>query len=217
MKLCMIADTHEMHTKVIVPECDVLIHAGDLTGKGSTAQTSRALEWLNIQPARHIVFIAGNHDFFFQDHSDAARDWIANYPRFTYLENTGKTIEGIKFWGSPYTPEFLNWAFMYGRNEGNKYWDMIPIGVDVLITHGPPHGILDQSCPLMDSEHLGCRDLRMAVQHVRPRIHVFGHIHGGHGTMATVGTDWENKPVYYNASVVNEAYKVIHAPYVVEI
>jgi hypothetical protein len=97
------------------------------------------------------VVCAGNHDRYFQNSPHDARFLFTNA---TYLENTGVTIDNVTFWGSPYTPEFLNWAFMYTRGSGAKYWDQIPDGLDVLITHGPPFGILDQVAP--DGEHLGC-------------------------------------------------------------
>lgn len=216
MKLVLISDTHEMHEQVTIPPCDVLIHAGDLTGRGSPARTQMALEWLDRQPAKHVICIAGNHDFFFQNYPDAAKDLLAN-TRVKYLENSGTEIDGVIFWGSPMTPEFLNWAFMYSREngEGEDIWGQIPYNLDVLITHGPPHGILDKA--EKDGAYLGCRDLYYAVNQVKPRIHVFGHIHGGYGTNATVGTDWQRKPVYYNASVVNEAYQVVNKPWEVEL
>ena len=215
MKLVLISDTHEMHEQVTIPPCDVLIHAGDLTGRGSPARTQMALEWLDKQPAKHVICIAGNHDFFFQNYHQAARDLVCN-TRIHYLENQGISIDGLNFWGSPYTPEFMQWAFMYDRAMVGQ-WDNIPNDTDVLITHGPPMGILDQSAPHLNSERLGCYDLWKAVQRILPKIHVFGHIHGGYGTSATVGTDWQRKPVYYNASVVNEAYQVVNKPWEVEL
>jgi len=118
----------------------------------------------------------------------------------TYLENIGVTIEGVSFWGSPYTPEFLNWAFMYPRGHAaNQYWDQIPAGLDVLITHGPPYGILDQSAP--GEEHLGCAELLKAVQKKKPKVHIFGHIHGGAGTFENGDTR------FVNAAYLNERYK----------
>ena len=88
------------------------------------------------------------------------------------------TIDNITFWGSPYTPEFLNWAFMYPRGTSSKlYWNLIADNLDVLVTHGPPFGILDETAP--GKEHLGCEELLNAVKEKEPRVHLFGHIHGG--------------------------------------
>jgi Icc-related predicted phosphoesterase len=188
----------------------VLIHAGDLTGRGSPARTQIALEWLDRQPAKHVIFIAGNHDLFFQDYPDVAKDLVSN-TRLVYLENSGTEIDGLKFWGSPYTPEFMDWAFMYPREDGEKIWGKIPYNSDVLITHGPPVGILDKASK--QGDYLGCRDLYYAVNQVKPRIHVFGHIHGGYGTGSINGID----TVFYNASQVNEAYQVVNKPWIVNL
>lgn len=209
MKLVLIADTHEQHDKVVVPPCDVLIHAGDLTGRGSPTRTDAALAWLDKQPAKHVIFIAGNHDFFFQKYPAIACDLLQNR-RVIYLENAGIEIDGVKFWGSPYTPEFLDWAFMYNRALGAQQWAQIPSDTNVLITHGPPYGILDTS--VAGGPKLGCSDLGRAVQRLaRLKLHVFGHIHGGHGHEASSVHE------FYNASVVDEAYHVVHKPFEVEI
>lgn len=109
-------------------------------------------------------------------------------------------IGGLGFWGSPYTPEFLHWAFMYPRGKAaDEHWDRIPNGLDVLITHGPPFGILDQTTP--DGNHLGCERLLVAVQEKRPKLHVFGHIHGGAGTRNIGATQ------FVNAAYLNEIYR----------
>jgi hypothetical protein len=103
-------------------------------------------------------------------------------------------------WGSPYTPEFLNWAFMYPRgSSANRYWDQIPHGLDVLITHGPPFGILDQTAP--GEQHLGCEELLKAVEEKKPRVHLFGYIHGGAGLFENEATR------FVNAAYLNERYK----------
>jgi hypothetical protein len=115
------------------------------------------------------------------------------------LENSGVTIDNIRFWGSPYSPEFLDWAFMYHRGSGARYWDLIPLDLDVLITHGPPFGILDQIAP--GEMHLGCEELLKAVEEKKPRVHLFGHIHGGAGT-------FENEVTRFaNAAHLNERYR----------
>lgn len=211
MKLVLISDTHEMHEQVKIPPCDVLIHAGDLTGRGSPARTQMAIEWLDEQPAEHVIAIAGNHDFFFQDYPEAARDLLAQ-TRVRYLENSGVTIYGVKFWGSPWTPRFCDWAFMYDRSQGGP-WQEIPDDTNVLITHGPPLGILDTASP--GSERLGCYDLSRAARSLsKLKVHVFGHIHGGYGY--AIG-DYPSVPQFYNASIVNEDYRVANKPWEVEL
>lgn len=206
MKVVLISDTHEQHDKVPIPECDILIHAGDFTYRGEHLATQIALEWLDRQPAKHIVAIAGNHDWLFEKQPEAALE-ILSKTRIKYLENSAIEIGGLKFWGSPITPEFMNWAFNCDRADIFKYWQNIPTDTDVLITHGPPLGVLDQAAPHKNTEHLGCYDLAHFVSVISPRIHVFGHIHGGHGSQQGTTTR------FFNASVVNEAYAVEYAPF----
>ena len=154
-------------------------------------------DWLGKQPFENRIVIGGNHDRFFQNSPEQARGILTNA---IYLENSGVTINGVSFWGSPYTPEFLNWAFMYPRGESaRKYWDQIPQALDVLITHGPPFGILDQVD--LVGEHLGCAELLKAVEVKKPKVHIFGHIHGGAGTFNNGVTR------FINAAYLNERYK----------
>jgi len=207
MKLCLISDTQNQHEQVKMPYADILIHAGDLTMSGTVEECRHALRWLNSQPYEHIVMVAGNHDFAFE-HPDRKKLILEGMNRIHYLENEGTTISGLKIWGSPVTPWFCDWAFNVNRGSAiKKIWDTIPENTDVLITHGPPMGILDQSVS-GKTDHLGCEELAERIETVvLPKIHVFGHIHGGYGS----------KGRYHNASVVNEAYQVSNSPIVVEI
>jgi Icc-related predicted phosphoesterase len=211
MKIVLIADTHEQEQSVAIPPCDLLIHAGDLTFWGEYLRVLKALTWLDKQPATDIVLIAGNHDWLFDTSPEDAKTLLKG-TRIHYLENSGMTLNGLTFWGSPITPAFMGWAFNCDRADIFKYWDQIPEKTDILITHGPPLGILDQAAPhLKNSESLGCYDLRKYVNKINPKIHVFGHIHGGYGFYENDETQ------FYNASVLNEAYNVTNAPWVVEI
>jgi len=198
MRIVTISDTHALHFGVEkLPEGDVLVHAGDFMNSGYDLQDIRSFNnWLGEQSFRHKVVCAGNHDRYFENCPQEARSLLTNA---TYLENTGVTIDNVTFWGSPYTPEFLNWAFMYPRGSGAKYWDHIPLGLDVLITHGPPFGILDQVAP--GEVHLGCAELLESVEQKKPKIHLFGHIHGGAGTFERGATR------FVNAAYLNEQYK----------
>jgi Icc-related predicted phosphoesterase len=198
MRLVVISDTHGLHNSIDeLPDGDVLVHAGDFMNSGYDPKDVLSFNrWLGEQPFKHRVVCAGNHDRYFQNSPHEARFFLTNA---TYLENTGVTIDNVTFWGSPYTPEFLNWAFMYTRGSGAKYWDQIPDVLDVLITHGPPFGILDQVAP--DGEHLGCAELLESVEQKRPRVHLFGHIHGGAGVFESDVTR------FVNAAYLNEQYK----------
>jgi Icc-related predicted phosphoesterase len=157
------------------------------------------------------VLIAGNHDFFFEvAKPEEVEALIAEYPGITYLNDSGATIEGIKFWGSPVTPFFHNWAFNRWPDEIKPHWDLIPEGIDVLITHGPPEGILDFT--EYDRDHVGCPTLLEKVKQIKPKVHVFGHIHEARGKEEIDGT------VFINASMVTLRYELRYEmPYIVNV
>lgn len=199
MRLVVISDTHGLHNGIQeLPDGDVLIHAGDFMNSGyDPADIQSFNRWLGEQPFKHRVVCGGNHDRYFQNSPQQARALLTNA---NYLEDDGITIDSVSFWGSPYTPEFLNWAFMYARGlEARQHWNQIPSNLDVLITHGPLFGILDQVMP--GSTHLGCEELLKAVEEKKPKVHLFGHIHGGAGTFDNGITR------FVNAAYLNEQYK----------
>jgi Icc-related predicted phosphoesterase len=199
MRLVLISDTHGLHHRLrTLPEGDILIHAGDFMNAGRDLHEVISFnQWLGRQSFKYRIVCAGNHDRLFENQPDIARALLSNA---LYLEESGITIEGLSFWGSPYTPEFFCWAFMYPPGErAQEHWNRIPDKLDVLITHGPPHGILDQSSP--GEAHLGCIELAKAVSRKKPRVHVFGHIHGGAGLYSDDATK------FVNAAYLNENYK----------
>ena len=174
MKIVTIADTHGLHNQLKnIPDGDILIHAGDLTNIGEIDDVIKFNEFLGKLPHRKKIVVAGNHDFCFEK-EPGTRDLLTNA---IYLEDSEVTIGGIKFYGSPWTPRFGNWAFMLFRcGEQLKYrWDLIPNDTDILITHGPPLGILDTVLPR--DENVGCELLIKKVQKVKPKYHIFGYIH----------------------------------------
>jgi Icc-related predicted phosphoesterase len=212
MILVLLSDTHGKHRHFAIPPGDVLIHAGDfMCDHRDPHDITSFISWFGKQPHRHKILVAGNHDGFVQRHPEESRKLFeqSNTP-VHYLENSGVELEGVRFWGSPVQPEFNNWFFNVPRGpEIKKYWDKIPQSTDVLITHGPPAGIRDWVKPGQDS--LGCWDLLQAVRRVKPKVHVFGHIHGGYGEHESLGTR------FYNASLLNEAYQATNEPHVVEL
>ena len=206
MKLVLISDTHEQHESISVPDGDVLIHAGDFTYSGEASAAEEFNDWLGRLPHQHKILICGNHELTFE------HDWNTYAPLITnatLLNNSGTEIDGLKFWGSPITPRFLIWAFMMDEPELSQHWQKIPADTDILITHGPPSGILDKPHPKKKS--CGDRPLGQRVKEIAPKLHVFGHIHGGYG----IQVDGEIQ--YVNASSVDEAYKPVNEPIVVEI
>jgi len=111
-------------------------------------------------------------------------------PDVVYLEDAGATLMGFRFWGSPWQPEFNDWAFNLPRGAAlREKWGAIPEGIDVLVTHGPPAGIGDR---VATAGRQGCVDLRERVRQVRPRVHLFGHIHQDGGLWLVEGTTFAN-------------------------
>lgn len=182
MKIVCIADTHGYHERLRIPGGDVLIHAGDLTEFGQTYEVRMAVDWLAAQPHLHKIFVAGNHDRCIEERNSQFRSQVASRPGVIYLQDSGITIDGVKFWGSPVQPWYYDWAFNRQRGaEIRAHWDLIPRDTKVLITHGPPRFILDEN---IKRQNQGCEELREVVLTKLPklRLHVFGHIHppGGH-------------------------------------
>jgi Icc-related predicted phosphoesterase len=207
-RLCLISDTHNKLDAVDLPPADILIHSGDATNVGSVKEVASFNQQLGRvkDGYRHIIFVAGNHDFLFEKNPHTARSMMTNC---TYLRDGEVTIEGLRIYGSPWQPRFFDWAFNLNRGpEIAKKWSLIPHDLDILITHGPPLGILDIS---MAGEHVGCADLLARVEQAKPRYHIFGHIHHSYGiTKGEVTT-------FVNASTCNENYQAVNAPIVIDI
>ncbi len=175
MRIVCISDTHEQHEELDVPSGDLLLHAGDFGFRQSGSSTEKLREfnrWLGRLPHRYKVVIPGNHDDLVAQRKNRAQ--ITNA---TLLVNSGVEIEGIRIWGSPITA--LYGAFvMEDASQRKKHWAKVPMGTDILLTHGPAFGILDQE----NDAHLGDPELSEAIERVRPRLHVCGHVHSGYGT-----------------------------------
>jgi Icc-related predicted phosphoesterase len=179
----MISDTHEDKPKL--PKGDVLIHCGDVLGWGDEKEYYEFIEWFSSQPHKHKIVIAGNHDIVLDDPQTklAIRSKLEE-AGIVYLQNTHTEIDGKVFYGSPWTPKFGDWSFMM-----HAVYNNIPDKVDVLITHGPPAGILDQN---FYKEQCGCHATLDLVLRLKPRIHTFGHIHESNGMLFTPSTIFVN-------------------------
>lgn len=204
MRIVTLSDTHGHHRKVSVPEGDVLIFAGDFMTSGyNFHEVGDFAQWFTSLPHPKKIWIAGNHDRAVESNKKAC---LPVFKGSVYLENDSTEYFGVKFYGSPITPAFNNWAFNVERGEAiKKYWDNIPDDTDVLITHGPPKGVLDNSIEW--GPGLGCEELAKRVAEVRPTIHIFGHIHGGYGRSGE----------FRNVSICNEAYRPVNAPQVIDL
>lgn len=187
IRIVAIADTHLFTDELVVPPGDVLVHAGDLCRGGTLDELREALAWLAEQPHRHKVLVAGNHDWAFAREPALARALLGD---IRYLEDSEIMLEGVRFYGSPWQPAYNGWAFNLPRGAAlAQKWSRIPPGVDVLITHGPPEGIGDESGI---GDRAGCTELRARVREVQPRLHLFGHIHQDGGMWSESGTVYAN-------------------------
>lgn len=200
---------HIMGRVYLPAQADLIIHSGDISMRGLENEIDSFLKWFSNLPYKHKVMIAGNHDFLFDLQRTIAKELLAKYPNIIYLENEETTIEGLKIWGSPIQPWFHNWAFNKFRGEDiKKYWDLIPLDTDILITHGPPFDILDLC---LNGDVVGCEDLLEKVKAVKPLIHVFGHIH------ESSGYEFKHDIHFVNASVLNARYQLVTKPRIFEI
>jgi Icc-related predicted phosphoesterase len=216
-RITCVSDTHTKHNKLndFLPGGDILLHAGDISSRGYTQEIIDFMDWYDkINNYDHKVFIAGNHDFGFQDNSEKVKGLLTSYKTIEYLQDellmVGEDYGNmIKIWGSPWQPEFHNWAFNLPRGERIKEkWDMIPLDTDILITHGPPFGKLDY-VPY-NNMNVGCEELLLKVEEIKPKIHIFGHIHEGYGYV------FDGNTHYINAAVLNGRYEFRNKPLTID-
>jgi len=200
IKMDCVSDTHG--AQPALPGGDILVVAGDISYQGEPRELSAFNAWVSKQNYAAKVLIAGNHDWLFERDPGLAKSLV---PAVThYLQDSGATIMGLRFWGSPVQPEFMNWAFNRRRGaEIKRHWDRIPPEIDVLVTHGPPHGILDKT---EEGLLVGCEELATAVRRIKPKVHIFGHIHEGYGHVRQEGT------LFVNASIMTERYEPLNKP-----
>ncbi len=149
--------------------------------------------------------MAGNHDFLFQREPERARALLGEV---VYLQDAGASVGGLRVWGSPWQPWFHDWAFNLPRGIAlAERWALVPDALDVLVTHGPPHGILDRTA---QGERVGCEELERALGRIRPRLHLFGHIHEAYGAERRGAT------LFVNACQCDLRYRPENPPVVVD-
>ena len=216
MKITFISDTHTKHEEISkdLPGGDLIIHAGDLMNSGyEPIDITRFVNWyssLLTMDYKHRVFIAGNHDRMFEDNPELTKELINAYSGgLIYLQDQTHVIDSVKIYGSPWQPEFYDWAFNLPRNgeEIRGKWNLIPQNTDILITHGPPFGKLDF---VNRGGNVGCEELLGRVGDVKPKIHVFGHIHEGAGYV------FDGTTHFFNASVLNDRYEFRNKPITID-
>jgi Icc-related predicted phosphoesterase len=211
-KLIFISDTHTHHESLNESLSElyenhpdsILIHSGDISYKGNPWEVERFVKWYSNLSFKYKIFISGNHDFLFEDNGSLAKDILADLGNdLIYLEDSEVEIDGLKFWGSPVTPWFHNWAFNR-FSEIKNHWDLIPADTNILITHGPPKGILDRT---KTNLNVGCPILLEKIKTLKSlKVHAFGHIHESWGVQKL------NEVHFINSSVLDFHYEVKNLP-----
>lgn len=203
MKIKILSDTHGHHDMEPLEEVDLLIHCGDASHTRILYINEEEFldfwAWWEEYPATYKVYVPGNHDAFLESPTSAVHlkpnNWI--------LIDETIEVEGIRIHGSPYTPTFGRWSFMKSRDKIYKHWELIE-DVDILVTHGPPRGILDGVAKTRSwTETVGCSALANKVREVIPRYHFFGHIHDNGLTMNN-GILIQGVTTFINASQVED-------------
>lgn len=216
MKVCCLSDLHG-HLP-IVPDCDLLILGGDYcpTTKGQIFWYGKVFaNWLeNTSKKTKIIGVAGNHDLLFE-----AKPELVPKMNWEYLQDSGTEFKGFKIWGSPWQRRFYDWAFNASEEELAAKWSLIPDDTDILILHGPPLGYGDFSN--YGNEHCGSPSLLERIKQIRPKLVVYGHIHGGYGIYKIDNFDLDKgdskESILINAAYVNEKYMPVNKPIIIEI
>ena len=217
MRIVAMSDTHEYHNRLQVPDGDLLIHAGDFSMRAKHHDLIQFAQWFKALPHKHKIFVPGNHDMICETDPHWARQELGGV---IYLDHsvTGR-VEGYRIFGSPYTQAIYDpspWFFDYQQGPRSKeLWEKIPDGIDILITHGPPKDIMD----LVDDPHpgdttnVGDVNLLYRVHEVKPKVHIFGHIHEGYGSYIRDHLDTK----FYNVAVCDGNYNPVNPITVVDI
>jgi predicted phosphodiesterase len=214
MRVVAASDTHSRHDAIIVPDGDVLIHAGDLSLQGTIKEIEGAFSWLSEQSHKRVIAIPGNHDWALYQHDRIRADLRGRFPRVELLIDEGTVVGDLQVWGSPWSPWFNDWAFNFARGfrgleEAERRWNQIPDDVGILITHGPVYGILDKT---VSGEFTGCPALKARVEHLTElRLHVCGHIHESYGIMEV------DDVTYVNACCCDANYEPTQSPIIVDL
>lgn len=198
MKIVALSDTHTKHAQLKIPDTgEILVHAGDYSYQGTVPETASFLDWFAAQPQKYKVLVPGNHDRLFEEKPTLASEMCVER-NIILLDNGYADIDGLVLYGCPMTPMYGDWAFMLTHWESKDYWERVTKRMDVLISHGPPHKILDR---VPGGRFVGCPYHGEAIERLKPDVAIFGHIHlcGGQ-EFHKDGTS------YYNVAVCDERY-----------
>lgn len=206
MKAWFFSDTHENHKDLSVPHVDIAFFCGDEANHMNPHLNEFAargfFEWFNRLPVQHKIYIPGNHSTAFEQ---GLID-LLQYPSVNFLVHGSMVIEGLKIFGSPYTPEFgRSQAYMKDRGHMDAIWSHIPEDADIVITHGPPKGVMDLARDHKGNKQVeaGCASLRNRIKQVAPAVHAFGHIHDEPG-IKNFGRLVKDGTTYINCACTSE-------------
>ena len=208
--ITFISDTHGLHHNLTndLQGGYMIIHSGDISNYGTLNQINDFLNWYTKLPYTHKIFIAGNHDFGFESIRHNNEPGIVIPDNVIYLQDSSVIIDDIKIYGSPWQPRFHNWAFNVDRGDAiAEKWKLIPKDADIVITHGPVYGILDD---VPNGMRVGCEELYKKIVEIQPKIFVSGHIHYGYGMRDFNGT------TFINAASLSESYWYTNKPIVID-
>ena len=211
MRVAVTSDTHGRQNWVM-PPCDVFVHAGDITGRGSIEETSRFAarlrdEMSSPQGPRHAIIVPGNHDQCFELFPTPVRELFGKNVHVLLYQ--ALVLDGVRFYGSPWTPPFMRWHFMADESRLAVLYSGMPDTLDMLVTHGPPWGILD---PGGQELHVGSTALADAVRTRQIAHHVFGHLHDAGGQTVQRGAT-----TFHNVAACNEEYVLVNQPKIIEL
>ncbi len=207
-RIVALSDTHRQRPQI--PDGDILIHAGDVCGYGHAFEFEQEMRWLGSLPHAQKLFTPGNHDRCVE-YDTAWAHGVCALAGVRMFIDAPVTLDAIRFYFSPRTPIFLNWAFMQPADVAKKFWKRTP-ECDVLVTHGPPRGI-HEACP----EHVGCPELLAAVTRIQPRVHLHGHIHEHFSSRQDFTWANNRKTLFANISALDAQYRMAAEPLVFDI
>jgi predicted phosphohydrolase len=205
LRIVCLSDTHGLHRNVIVPDGDLLIHGGDFSGEDHSLEAVLEFDrWLAELPHACKLVIPGNHEFALEEHPAPH----SLFRSATLLINEEIGSLGLRIWGSPVTPLYGGAFGRSSRLDRQRLYSAIPDGIDILVTHGPPYGVFDLEA---GGGHGGCPVLLAAVADIKPKLHIFGHIHGSYGLRSDPQT------AFANASLLGLSGQLQNEPIIFEL
>lgn len=226
-KIIALSDTHTLHSHINIPEADIIIHAGDYSGRGTEVEFHSFINWFSsLDQCKHKVLISGNHDRAIEKHPELRYVIPKN---IHYLHNTSCEVLGIKIWGSPFTRYFFDWSFNgldHPPGELNKYYggpgssahpdkdhpllddvySEIPLDTDIVVCHNPAYGILDAN---EDGVLCGSHSFLKHIRRVKPKLVIHGHIHAARGNKVVDGVHYYNVCSIERDSMDSKSYPTI--------